>query len=122
MDKTRLLDQDQTDYSITAIEVSNEKALENFITFWIRPGHEDTLLANIGDKLWTNPRDRHKHDPSVFHTDDHDSTWSITRHHYHIPYDHVPTKEDLLNLIQLIKTVKDKLYIGPKLCTYAKKY
>lgn len=111
----RILDQDQTDYSVTAVEVSDGQSLEHFITIWIRPGHENRLLREIKSKLWKNPEDMFRHDPPIFHSDDQDSKWSITRHHYHIPYDHQPTKQDIIDLIDLIDSVKYRKYISPEL-------
>lgn len=116
-DKIRFLDQEQTDYSVTALEVSDGRSLENFITFWIRAGHEDDLLRKIENKLWKNLELRSRHVPPIFHRDDFDSTWSITAHHYHIPYDHIPNKKDVLDLIELINSVKGTKYkyISPEL-------
>ena len=114
-DKIKFLDQEQTDYSVTAFEVSDGRSLENFITVWIRAGHEDRLFRDIGDKIWKNKEDKFRHNPQIFHRDDEDSTWSITRHHYHISYDHQPTKQDLINLIDLIDSVKYRKYINPEL-------
>lgn len=114
-DKHRCLELNSEEYSVTAIEVSDERSLEHFITFWIRPGDEDALLAEIKDKLWENPLDRARHVPPIFHRDDHDGTWSTTRHHYHIPYKQQPTKKDVQELIELINSVKDKKYISPEL-------
>lgn len=103
----RYLDQDQTDYAVTALEVSDGDSLENFITIWFHPGQEDGLWEEIGYKLWKNSQDKFRHDPPVFHSDDVDSKWSITRHHYHVSYDHQPVKQDLLKLIELLNSVKN---------------
>ena len=109
----RLIDQDQTDYAVTAIEVSDGESLEDFITVWFHPGQEDGMWPIIGHKLWKNPEDKFRHDPPVFHSDDVDSKWSITRHHYHIPYGQQPSKEDAIQLAELLNSVKN--CVSPKL-------
>lgn len=120
-DKIRFLDQDQKDYSVTAIEVSDERSFEHFITVWIRAGHEDKLWKEIGECLWKNKEDKFRHVPSIFHRDDLDSKWSVTLHHYHIPYEHQPTLSDLMTLIDLINSVTDRKYISPELINGVKK-
>lgn len=102
----RIIDQDQKDYAVTAIEVSDSESLENFITVWFHPGQEDGLWEHIGHELWKNPEDKFRHDPPIFHSDDVDSKWSITRHHYHISYDHQPMKQDILDVVGLLNSVK----------------
>jgi hypothetical protein len=108
-DKVRFLDQDQEQYSITALELSTEEAKEPFITFWIRPGHENRLLQEIGPKLWPQKELIYRHDPTVFHQDDEDSTWSVTRHHYHIP------TTNIKRVIKEIKAAQHRQYLSPKL-------
>ena len=114
-DKLRFLEPNQNEYSVTAIEVSDGRSLEHFITFWIKPGHEDFLLSQKANEFWDNPADRSRHVPPIFHRDDFDSKWSITTHHYHIPFKQQPTLADAQKLINLINSVKDKKYISPEL-------
>lgn len=112
----RVIDQDQTEFSVTALEVSDGESLENFITIWFHPGQEDGVWEKIGHKLWENPEDKFRHDPPIFHSDDHDSKWSNTRHHYHVPYNHKPTKQDVMDLIELLNSVKK--CVSPKLIKF----
>jgi hypothetical protein len=113
-DKLRFIEKNQNEYSVTAIEVSDGRSLEHFITIWFKPGDEDKLMQQKAAELWENPSDRSRHVPPIFHRDDHDSGWSPTRHHYHIPYKQQPMLADALALIHLINSVDEK-YISPEL-------
>ncbi len=115
-DKIRFLDQDREEYAVTCIEVSDSRSLENFITLWIRAGQENFLLSEIGSSLWENVKQgRGRHIPSIFHRDDEDSKWSVTLHHYHVPYKEQPNKQNVLDLIELVNSVKDRKYISSEL-------
>jgi hypothetical protein len=121
-DKVRFLDQASEDTAITAVEFSDSRSKENFITLWTRPGQENTLLAALADKFWSNPQDRNRHEPPIFHRDDHDSEWSVTRHHYHIPCSQTPTKESAEHLIELVTSVTDRPYMSKALIESIKNY
>ncbi|MFW9927779.1 MAG: hypothetical protein ACFFD1_00120 [Candidatus Thorarchaeota archaeon] len=115
-DKVRFLDQKQDRYSITALELSLCNAKEKFVTFWIKPGHENRLLKEIGPILWPDKKLIYRHCDSVFHRDDVDSTWSVTRHHYHVPTD------DIMKVIRTIQNISHREYISPKLIEQVEKY
>ena len=103
-DKTRFYELEPPSPAwIHTIEVSNERCGANFMTLWtcnktpaLHPGIEPLIKSGLV---------LDEHDPAIFHADDQVYKWIeerypgktkiYWRYHYHWPFDHVPSKDDV---------------------------
>lgn len=84
-----------------AIEISNEKALKNFITFYVKRPMSHGAQQDLEDIL-PNPG---YHDPGYFHREENPNAILGCKYHYHILFDHVPNSDDIRMVIKRLENL-----------------
>lgn len=111
IDKIRFSN-DNPGFVIRHIECSDKRSFQNFITFWIVAGAEDTLLPQVENKLWKSKEGRYYHNEKIFHREG--SAWCDLRHHYHVMVDSIPDLNALYWFFEIINSAGEH-YINPDL-------
>lgn len=99
-----------------AIEVSKANAPRQFVSFYVKRPMSTAAQDKLADIL---PEPGY-HNPEIFHLDDAPSSWAGCKYHYHILFDHEPTKEDVFMVMQRLEDLGGTIH--PPVVEDIKKY